>query len=67
MRQAIKDYAFISLGFIVNIFNTSIAKNDLISIIINNKDLLFKYWYATKYIYKTDKNIDIEIDKKICV
>jgi hypothetical protein len=53
--------------FIINVFDISIIKNDLINIIKNNKDLFYKYWYATKYIYKIDKNIDIEIDKKLCV
>ncbi len=33
---------------------------------INNKDLLFSYWYAIKHIYKIEQQIEINLENKPC-
>ena len=52
--------------FIDKIFTISKTNNNLLDIIVNNKDLLNSYWYATKHIYKNDRNIEINLENKPC-
>ena len=39
---------------------------NILTILENNKDMLYRYWYACKHMLKIEKNIDINIDSKYC-